>query len=71
MPDSRITKIIFKWSITKKNVWTRQIEKIFEDANAGFIFRNVLTCSVSDIREKHFECYKQRWANEIFCKPKL
>lgn len=42
-PDSRMTKMIFE---------RRQIEEIFKDANAGFNFRNVLTRSVSGLREK-------------------
>ena len=71
MPDNRLTKQIFKWDLLSGQSWGREIENIFEEAGLQYIFRNKLKCSLKQIKSILFVNYKQKWAEEIWLKPKL
>lgn len=71
MPNNRLTKQIFCWDFSNNYSWTRELAKIFGKAGLQYIFRNKLSCSVSQIKTILFENYKQKWTEQILCKPKL
>ena len=71
MPDSRLTKQIFLWDISTGNAWSNKIECVFEETGLQHIFRNKLKCNIAHIKSILFDTYKQKWADEIWLKPKL
>ena len=71
MPDNRLVKHIFYWNFSKNGRWTRELSKIFDETGLQYIYRNKLSCSVSQIKMTSLEKYKQKWSEEILYKPKL
>ena len=71
MPDNRLTKHIFLWDCSNNCSWARELEKIFGMSGFQYIYRNKLLCSVSQIKTILFENYKQKWSEDVLCKPKL
>lgn len=44
---------------------------IFSEADQQHIFTNSLRCNVNFVKHRLFFKYKEEWANDIWCKPKL
>ena len=71
MPEERITKKVFTWDTTHNYPWAREMLAIFYEADLQYVFRNRLPCDVTQFKTKMFLNYKERWATEIWLKPKL
>lgn len=48
-----LAKHIFNWSTSHKTTWRSQMEKIFEDVDLQFVYRNKL-CNINQIRKIYF-----------------
>ena len=66
MPDSRLTKHIFKWDLSTGRSWTREIESVFDEAGLQHIFRNNLRCNINNVKSILFDKYKLRWSEDIW-----
>lgn len=61
MPDETLAKQIFNWNMSQhKTTWRSQLEKIFEDVDLQFVYRNKLLCNINQIRKIYFELYKKK-----------
>lgn len=70
MSDHRLPKHFFVGTCPT-DTWTRQIERIFEEAGFQYTYRNKLRWNIEQIQIIHFEACKYKWASEPLCKPKL
>lgn len=71
MPEGRIAKRVFNWDKAYNYPWCSEMNAVFNEADQQHIFTNGLRCSVNFVKHKLFLEYKEKWANDIWFKPKL
>ena len=72
MNQNRLTKQVFLWDYNlENNNWSTEVKNVLNTIDMEYIFENMSTCNIVDLKQKLLEIYKTDWKANLLYKPKL